>query len=108
MSDDKTEFRLKFEEALRLDRQGQFEEAIRLLEELKRARIERRAVVGMLGGIPYHHLHDLDRGMHYLEESVRLSPCSEAASRTLRLALAERGEQERADEERGRFEEAVR
>jgi hypothetical protein len=103
MSDDKTEFRLKFEEALRLDRQGQFEEAIRLLEELKRARIERRAVVGMLGGILYHHLHDLDRGMPYLEESVRLSPCSEAASWTLRLALAER-----ADEERGRFEEAVR
>jgi uncharacterized protein YegL len=91
-----------FDEALQA-RKERPADAVRILRGLEHAGVRRPAVIGALGAILLHDLHDPDRALPYLRRSVRVSPASEVSSLALCQALAAKGRRAGAAAEARRF-----
>jgi uncharacterized protein YegL len=91
-----------FDEALQA-RNDRPAEAVRILRGLGHAGVRHPAVVGTLGAILFHDLHDPGQALPYLRRSVRVSPASEVSSLALCHALVAKGRRPGAAAEARRF-----
>lgn len=106
----RSEFEAEFNEALALKNAGNFHDALDKLYELAMLESAGRrhpAVIGVIAGILYYELEDIEQAMPFLVESVSLSPESVRASLALFHALFEQGETDKAFDEMKRFVSSV-
>ena len=94
--------RKKFDTAVRLNKQRRSDEAISILESLRKEFAQSASVVGYLGGI-YFEQGRLDKAADCFRRAVKLSPNSELASLGLFHSLWAEGKTSGALAEMARF-----
>jgi predicted Zn-dependent protease len=97
------EFEESFNAALKLKDEGEFEQAVALLSSLMGSGFHKATVMRTISGIIYYEMHDADRALPLLRESVALSPNSELSSLGLFHALIHVGRDDEAFDEARRY-----
>ena len=95
--------RLRFDEALRLARDGSPGEAVRELKQLLEEGHSVKSATGVIGLILYYDMHDPVGALPFLLRSVQLSPNTEHGSLALFHALLELDRVDEAFDEARRF-----
>lgn len=98
----KTDFRTRFNSALRLRNAERYDDALRILEGLQRERPDSAPVLGILGDV-FWRKHDLPNAVACFKSATKLSPKSELASLGLFHTLREQGRKRAASTEMRRF-----